>query len=225
MIFAISFLGALFAILASLLLVYSYVMLRLIPRFKKSLLAYIEEIGPRAIFEKSGVDPAQMMRDLGIDVIHPSRRGEASSNSTLPAANALRVVFTCEDHGRCAGCPKVLAQFEAIILHQGAESFDEVERRCYEQLRDQIKMVIAEDQDGTPLEAALLSDDAIADEDENARQHRIAAGVIDALIREGVAAKAAREVVWSRSKEDRATFVSWLSAAHEGCQSKDEEVV
>ena len=35
-IFGVSFLGALFAILASLLLVYTYVMLRLIPRIKRS---------------------------------------------------------------------------------------------------------------------------------------------------------------------------------------------
>jgi hypothetical protein len=201
MIFAISFLGALFAIFASLLIVYSYVALRLIPQLKKSLRAFIAEMGPRALFERSGVDPAQMMRDLGIDVIHPSRRPTASSLVAPPAPNALRMVFTCEDHGRCPGCPKVLAQFEAIVQHQGAESFDDVERRCYAQLREQ-----------------LLADEQLDGESESDRQHRLAARVVETLVREGYSLGIARGVAWGCSKEERATYAGWLSIAREGCQ-------
>lgn len=129
MIFGVAFLGALFAILASLLIVYTYVMLRLVPRIKKGLYEFVEEIGPRALFDRSGVDPQEALRELGIDVVAP--RSDVQSKQTV------RVVFTCEDHGRCDGCPRIFAQFEAIVRHQGAESFDELERGCYEQLREQ----------------------------------------------------------------------------------------
>lgn len=208
MIFAVSFLGALFAILTSLLIVYSYVVLRLIPRLKKSLHAFIAEVGPRALFERSGVDPAQMMRDLGIDVIHPSRGAKA--DAAPPAPRSVRVVFTCEDHGRCDGCPRVLAQFEAIIKHQGAESFDEVERQCYEQLC-----------------ALVKSDMALEGEGEPDRQRRLAAQVVETLVREGFALTVVRGVVWGCGKETRETFAGWLSAARESCQLmtiKNEEV-
>jgi hypothetical protein len=202
MIFAVAFLGALFAILTSLLLVYSYVTLRVIPRVKKGVRGFIEEIGPRALFERSGVDPAQVMQELGIDVLHPSRRASGEIAAVAPpASNALRVVFTCEDHGRCPGCPKVLAQFEAIVQHQGAESFDEVERRCYAQLREQ-----------------LLADEQLDGESEGDRQRRLAARVVEALVREGYSIGIARGVAWGCGKEERATYAGWLSVAREGCQ-------
>jgi len=176
--FAVSFLGALFAILVSLLVVYSYVTLRLAPKIKR---------GVSEIVEKSGgalgsPDPIDVRPHAGDDV------------------RAVRVIFTCEDHGRCAGCPKVLAQFEAIVRHQGEASFDEVERKCYAQLRAQIT--------GAPIE----------DEGEVARQRRIAVNVVDALVGEGFAPSAARGVVWSCGKEVRATFEKWLCAARESCQ-------
>jgi hypothetical protein len=34
----------------------------------------------------------------------------------------------------------VLAQFEAIIKNQGEASFDEVERKCYEKLRNRQRL-------------------------------------------------------------------------------------
>lgn len=209
MIFVVSFLGALFAILAALAIVYTYVTLRLIPRVKDGIRDFVEEVGPRALFDQAKVDPAEVMRELGIDVVHPSRQPGAATKSDTE----VRVVyaFACEDHGRCTGCPKVLAQFEAIARHQGADSFDEEERKCYEKLRDQV-----------------ASDARLEGETETERQKRIAKRVIDMLVREGYAANLAHSVVWSRRKEDRATFATWLSAAHVGCESlaiADEEDV
>jgi hypothetical protein len=136
MIFAVAFLGSLFAILAALLVVYTYVMLRLIPRFMQGISKLVKEIGPKAVFERANLDPVEAMRELGLS--------PAAAAASIAVAKdeidrrlgkaSIRVVFTCEDHGRCDGCPKVLAQFEAIVRHQGAQSFDEVERKCYEQL-------------------------------------------------------------------------------------------
>jgi hypothetical protein len=103
----------------------------------------------------------------------------------------------------------VLAQFEAIIRHQGEESFDEVERKCYEQLR-----------------AQLASDALLEGESETDRQKRIAARVVEALVREGRALSIAHAVVWSRRKADRTTFAEWLSSARTGCEKlviDDEE--
>lgn len=206
MIFAVSFLGALFAILASLLLVYTYVMLRMLPRLKKGFHEFVADVGPKAVFERANVDPQQLMRDLDIDVVHPSRRpdrpGRGSDQGTL------RVIFTCEDHGRCAGCPKVLAQFEAIIEHQGVESFDEVEHKCYEKLRDRFA---AETVDGEG-------------EVEVERQRRIATRVVETLVREGFSSSTACGVVWGCNKDARETFAGWLSAAREGCQKLSPEI-
>ena len=239
-IFLISFLGSLFAILVSLLVVYSYVMLRLFPRLKRGVREFVEEVGPRAVFERANVDPAEAMRQLGISPaaapLAPERQQAILSNwhqivdgkgGVSPAAaaasfavasddvtrrkGAVRVVFTCEDHGRCVGCPKVLAQFEAIVKHQGAENFDEVERKCYEQLCEQ-----------------LASDALLDGESETDRQKRIAARVIETLVREGCASRVAHAVVWSRKKEDRATFAGWLSVARRDCEKlsiEDEEHV
>lgn len=189
-IFGVSFLGALFAIVASLLLVYTYVMLRLIPKIKRSLREFVEEIGPKAVFERANLDPLEVMQELGI-----------SPPKIEPSAGAVRISFTCEDHGRCDGCPKVLAQFEAIIRHQGEGSFDEVERKCYAQLR---KLNVRD----APLDGESEAD----------RQKRIAARVIETLVREGFAITHARGVVWAIGKDDRATFASWLSAARLDCE-------
>lgn len=158
-IFTVSFLGALFAIVASLLLVYTYVTLRLIPKIKRSFRAFVEEIGPKALFERANLDPAEVMQELGVtsEAALAIKKGAGD-----PERGAVRIIFTCEDHGRCSGCSKVLAQFEAIIKHQGEDSFDEVERKCYAQLKDQ------------------LAEDALLDgESEIERQKRIAARVIE----------------------------------------------
>lgn len=88
MIFVVAFLGALFAIMTSLLIVYTYVMLRAIPRLKKGLHEFVEEIGPRALFERSGVDPQEAMRELGIDVVVP--RGAAPKVSPAKLAEQHR---------------------------------------------------------------------------------------------------------------------------------------
>ena len=201
-IFGVSFLGALFAILASLLLVYTYVMLQFIPKIKRSFREFVEEIGPKAVFERANLDPVELMQELGIS---PAEVAIAQQRSNGTAAG-VRIVFTCEDHGRCVGCPKVLAQFEAIIRHQGEDSFDEVERKCYAQLRDQIAC------------------DALLDgESETERQKRIAGRVVEALIREGFADTHARGVVWAIGKQDRATFVGWLSAARACCEKLTEQ--
>jgi hypothetical protein len=204
-IFGVSFLGALFAILAALLVVYTYVMLRLVPKFMRGVRELVEEIGPRAMFERANIDPAEAMRQLGVS---PTEAAAALA-ALAPADGAVRVIFTCEDHGRCDGCPKVLAQFAAIIRHQGEDSFDDVERKCYAQLRDQ------------------LAGDALLDgESEAERQKRIAARVVEALVREGCSSSIANTVVWSRGKEDRGTFVAWLSAARSGREKlvvQDEE--
>ena len=193
-IFGVSFLGALFAILASLLLVYTYVMLRLIPRIKRSFREFVEEIGPKAVFERANLDPVELMQELGIS---PAEAEAIEQRS----AGAVRIIFTCEDHGRCVGCPKVLAQFEAIIRHQGEDSFDEAERKCYAHLQDQIAC------------------DALLDgESETERQKRIAGRVVETLVREGFAVTHARGVVWAIGKDDRATFVGWLSAARSDCE-------
>ena len=219
-IFGVSFLGALFAILAALLVVYSYVMLRLLPKLKHGLLELVEEIGPRAVFERANIDPAEAMRQLGlspVDVVEAAvaiaqqQRATGDDVDVDDAPGAVRVIFTCEDHGRCVGCPKVLAQFEAIIRHQGEETFDEVERKCYARLRDQ-----------------LAGDTLLDGESEGERQKRIAARVVKTLVREGCSSSIAHTVVWSRRKEDRATYVGWLSAARSGREQlmiQDEEHV
>lgn len=192
-IFAISFLGSLFAIVASLLLVYTYVTLRLIPKIKRSFRDYVADIGPKALFDNAQLDPAEVMEQFGISPGAPQGASQQPSG--------VRIVFTCEDHGRCVGCPKVLAQFEAIVRHQGEDSFDAVERRCYAQLK------------------AQLADDARIDgESEADRQKRIAARVVEALVREGFAAAHARGVVWAIGKDDRASFAAWFSAARASCQ-------
>lgn len=187
-IFSVSFLGALFAIVASLLLVYTYVTLRLIPKIKRSFREFVAEIGPKAMFEQANLDPAEVMEELGIPSAGRSR-------------GATRIIFTCEDHGRCVGCPRVLAQFEAIIRHQGEDSFDEVERKCYAHLREQ-----------------LAGDEPIDGESEADRQKRIALRVVETLVREGVTAAQAREIVWAIGKSDRATITSWLAAARARCE-------
>lgn len=128
MTFAIAFLGSMFAIALSAILVYTYVVHIAIPRILRGLRAFVEEVGPRSAFERAKLDPVETLRQFGISPIQDTAR------SHLPN-DAVRVIFTCEDHGRCAGCPKVLAQFEAIVRNQGIDSFDEVERRCYDQLR------------------------------------------------------------------------------------------
>lgn len=203
MIFAVSFLGSLFAILVSLLLVYSWVTLRLIPRLKESFRALVGEVGARAIFERAGVSPEQVMQDVGLDPTTAAVAAIRARDSGPSVPTPIRVVFTCEDHGRCVGCPRVLAQFEAIIRHQGEDTFDEVERRCYAQLREQI-----------------ASDALLDGESETSRQRRIATRVVEALVREGFSENAAREAVWSRGKDVRATFADWLSAARAGCQRR-----
>jgi hypothetical protein len=199
-IFGVSFLGALFAIVASLLLVYTYVTLRLIPKIKRSFLAFVEEIGPKALFERANLDPVEVMQQLGVS--HAEAAAAIGPRGIAGAeAGAVRIVFTCEDHGRCVGCSKVLAQFEAIILHQGEDSFDEVERKCYAQLKDQ------------------LADDALLDgESEPERQKRIASRVVESLVREGFVVSHVRGVVWAIGKDDRATFGGWLSAARASCE-------
>lgn len=180
MIFAVAFLGALFAILASLLVVYTYVMLRMLPRLKKSLFAFVEEIGPRALFERSGVDPQDALRELGIDVVAP--RGDAAKSTVR--------VFTCEEHGRCSGCPRVLAQFEAIIRHQGEDTFDEVERQSYAQLREHL---------GDPARV----------EEQRVQQ------VLEALVARGCDdVEAAYQIVRRCARDERASLESWIAAAH-----------
>ena len=202
-IFGVSFLGALFAILSALLIVYTYVTLRLIPKIKRSFREFVEEIGPKAVFERANLDPMEVMQQLGVSPIEAAAAIAPQSG----AAGALRIVFTCEDHGRCVGCPKVLAQFEAIIRHQGESSFDEVERKCYAHLCDQ------------------RAGDALFDgESETERQKRIAGCVVEALVHEGFAATQARGVVWAIGKDDRSTFVGWLSAARACCKKLVEQV-
>ena len=137
-IFGVSFLGTLFAIVASLLLVYTYVMLRLIPKLKRGFRAFVEEVGPKALFERADVDPQELMEQLNISMAESRAAMEADGQPPSRNGAAVRIIFTCEDHGRCAGCPKVLAQFEAIVRHQGADTFDDVERKCYAQLREQL---------------------------------------------------------------------------------------
>ena len=100
----------------------------------------------------------------------------------------------------------MLAQFEAIIKHQGEDSFDEVEQKCYAQLKEQ------------------LAADALLDgESETERQKRIAARVIETLVREGFAISHVRGVVWAIGKEDRMTFFEWLSAARASCEKLIEQ--
>lgn len=215
MTFALAFIGSMFAIALSVILVYTYIVHLAIPRIMRGLRTFVEEVGPRAVFERANLDPVEAMRQLGISP------GKAAAS--IPAVvtqfavdldghaqrDAVRVIFTCEDHGRCAGCPKVLAQFEAIVRHQGAESFDEVERRCYDQLREM-----------------AMTDVLIAGDGEVDQQRRIAGRVVETLVREGFAPTIVRGVVWTCGKDDRGTFAAWLAAARTGCQQltpKDEE--
>jgi hypothetical protein len=204
-IFIVSFLAALFAIFVALLVVYSYVTLRLIPKVKRGLRELVGEIGPRAVFERANFDPVETMRQLGIS---PKEAADAIARQQAADAESV-IAYTCEDHGRCVGCFKVLAQFEAIVRHQGEASFDDVERKCYAKLRMQ------------------LESDALLDgESETERQKRIAVRVIEALVREGRQTSIAQSVVWSRGKDDRATYATWLSAARSGFEKivvQDEE--
>jgi hypothetical protein len=204
MIFFVSFLGALFAILVALLIVYTYVKHRLIPRIKVGFREFVAEIGPSAVFENAKLDPIEAMRQLGV----PSAEAAAAIARQSASSSAARVIYTCEDHGRCVGCPKVLAQFEAIIRHQGEESFDEIEKSCYAQLREQ-----------------LASDTLLDGEGETARQQRIADRVVETLVREGITPNMARSAVWSCGKSKRSTFDGWLSAARTGCVESREEIV
>lgn len=205
-IFGVSFLGALFAILAAVLLGYTYVTLRIIPKIKRSFREYVAEIGPKALFERADLDPAQLMEQLDISSAETAKDSDPRAD-----AGVGEIEYTCEDHGRCVGCPRVLAQFEAIIRHQGEDSFDEVERKLYAQLRDQIAC-------DAPLDG----------ESETDRQKRIAARVVETLVREGFVRTHVRGVVWAIGKEDRATFVGWLVAARACCEkltSQDEQEV
>lgn len=186
-IFVVSFLGTLFAIVVALLGVYTYITLRLVPKLKRGVHDYVQEIGPKALFDQANVDPLEAMQHLG----------------AMPSA---KIIFTCEDHGRCAGCPKVLAQFEAILRHQG--KLDEIEQAYYERLKDQ-----------------LAIDMLLPGESEPNRQKRIADRVVEALIGEGFVATHARGVVWAIGKDDRATFVGWLSAARTSCEKFQQESV
>lgn len=216
MIFVVSFLGALFAILVSLLVVYTYVMLRLVPKLTRGLRSFVQEVGPKAVFERANLDPAEAMRQLGVTpaeaaAVIARQRTDTTAASAFGAPAAVRVIYTCEDHGRCDGCPKVLAQFEAIVRHQGEDSFDEVERKCYAQLKEQ-----------------LATDAPLVGESEIDRQKRIADRVIEALVCEGFTAAQARGAVWAIGKDDRSTFARWLSAARFGCEAivvTDEEKV
>lgn len=201
MIFALSFLGALFAILVALLLVYTYVKHRLVPKLMISLREYVGEIGPSAVFERANVDPAEAMRQLGVS----SAEIVAALAKQRASVDGIRIIYTCEDHGRCVGCAKVLAQFEAIIRHQGEDSFDDVEKKCYAQLREQ-----------------LGNDVPLPGESEADRQKRIAVRVVEALVREGFDPGHARGVVWATGKEDRSSFAAWFSAARVGCDAEDE---
>ena len=203
-IFGVSFLGALFAILVALLVVYTYVTLRLIPKFKNSFREFVEEIGSKAVFERANLDPMEVMEQLGVTPAEAVAAFEQQQKHD--SAGAVRIIFTCEDHGRCVGCPKVLEQFDAIIRHQGEDSFDEVERKCYAHLRDQ-----------------FMSDALLDGESETERQKRIAGRVIETLVREGFAATHARGVVWAIGKDARATFVGWLSAARLDCEKYTEQ--
>jgi hypothetical protein len=134
--FAVAFLGALFAILAALLVVYTYVVLRLLPKLKRGLREMGAELGPSVVGTSREEAEAWAMVDA---VAADTAQRKAASSEMLVEKKAARVIFVCEDHGRCGGCPKVLAQFEAIIRHQGEDTFDEVERTCYAQLRDRLK--------------------------------------------------------------------------------------
>lgn len=195
MIFVVSFLGALFAILTSLLLVYTWVTLRLIPRLKKSFRSFVEEMGPKAIFDRAGVSPEEVMRDAGLD---PTAAHAAAVRARGGAAQEIHVVFTCEDHGRCAGCPKVLAQLEAIARHQGVENLDEVERTCLGQLRETLGPQIADEK-------------------------RVGEWVVEQLVKDGVDADLAR--VAAASARPGVTYAdvkdliaAWCLAALEHCR-------
>lgn len=210
MTFLLAFLGALFAIFVSLLIVYTYVKHRFVPKLMRSIREFVGEVGPRAVFERANLDPAEAMRQLGVSpaeaaaAIAKQRAATIGTDGASPSA--VRIIYTCEDHGRCVGCPRVLAQFEAIIRHQGEDSFDEVEKKCYEQLRDQ-----------------LASDALLPGESEADRQKRIAARVVEALVCEGFASSRARGVVWTIGKDARATFAAWLTAARESCDAARDE--
>lgn len=128
-IFVVSFLGSLFAIIAALALTYTYVTLRLIPKLKRGL----QEIA--ASEPNAAADELMGQLRISLDESAAAFKDSSWERVGTPRAKdskpAVRVIFTCEDHGRCVGCPKVLAQFDAIIRHQGEASFDEVERKCY----------------------------------------------------------------------------------------------
>ena len=199
MIFVVAFLGALFAIFVALLVVYTYVTLRLAPRLTKGLRSFVQEVGPKAVFERANLDPAEAMRQLGVSPAEAAA-AIAQQQPVVASSGTVRVIYTCEDHGRCEGCSKVLAQFEAIIKHQGEDTFDEVERKCYAQLKEQ-----------------LASDALLDGESEGDRQKRIANRVVDTLVREGFPTAHARSIVWAIGKDHRATFAGWLAVARLHC--------
>lgn len=124
------------------------------------------------------------------NVVHVTRL--RATPSEMDPTDAVRVIYTCEDHGRCVGCPKVLAQFEAILRHQGADSLDSIERGCYSRLREQ-----------------LLN--------EYDRELQDADLVIRALIEEGCDPSVAYTVVWNCAQEDRKSFDTWLVTARTSC--------
>jgi ferredoxin len=65
-------------------------------------------------------------------------RGEMVPGASVPRAARVaevKIVYTCEDHGRCVGCPKVLAQFDAIAREQGVDTMIPEEVRAWDDLR------------------------------------------------------------------------------------------
>jgi len=149
--FVATFLGSLFAIVVALALVYTLVTLYALPRV-------------RAMYEAAAASPTRvgLRRDgevevapcacgraqyVGDDVDDPMAflyeigwrfAGDGSWHCPICVEQSNgereRIVFTCEEHGRCPGCPRVLAQFDAIARCQGADSMSPLEQRLWLEL-------------------------------------------------------------------------------------------
>ena len=145
------------------------------------------------------VDSTTFKKDVppvGVGACAPQAlSGVADVASGVPQASDL-LPLACEDLGRCLGCPRGLAQLEAIVRHQGEESLSALERSHL--LRRRI---------------LLAADAPMSGESETSRQGRIVARVTEVLVDDGCSPSDVHAAVWNRGKSARKTFSAWLAAA------------
>lgn len=116
-IFLACFLGCLFAIISTSLLVMAYQQWR----FKRA-------------FARAREAP-MMPPDEAAAQLHAAMQAANTLHPSPDMAQAIGVVWVCTQHGRCIGCPEVLAQLDAIARIQGEHQLLPIERDWREHFR------------------------------------------------------------------------------------------